>query len=147
VRLTDKVALITGGATFLGQAIALRFAKEGARIAVADINETAGQTTAQTAQGIFIPCDIADSTQARHAVEKSVTTYGGLDILVNCAAPIGGMHGVAELPETEWRAVLDVTLDGAFHCSKYAVPPMMNRGGGTIIHIPPWRVWPATPPM
>lgn len=135
MRLANKITLITGGATGIGRAIALRFGLEGAKIAVADINDVGGEATASEAQGIFIHCDVAQPEQARAAVEKTVEAFGGLDILVNCAAHIGGMHDAATMPESEWREVLSVTLDGVLYCSKYAVPEMIKRGGGSIIHI------------
>lgn len=135
MRLAHKVALITGAATGIGRAIALRFAQEGAQVFVADINERAGQQTAGEANGLFILCDTAQAEQAQAAVTQTITTCGGLDVLVNCAAHLGGMHDVATMPESEWRTVLSVTLDGVFHCSKYAVPAMLKRGGGSIIHI------------
>ena len=135
MRLANKVALITGGATGIGRAIALRFAQEGAQVVVADINDDDGQQTAADANGIFLHCDTAQAEQAQSAVAQTVATYGGLDVLVNCAAHLGGMHSVATMPESEWRTVLSVTLDGVFYCSKYAVPAMLARGGGSIIHI------------
>lgn len=135
MRLANKVALITGGATGIGRAIALRFAQEGAQVTVADSNDHDGQQTAADAKGRFVHCDTAQAEQAQSAVAQTVATYGGLDLLVNCAAHIGGMHGVAAMPESEWRAVLNVTLDGVFYCSKYAVAAMLTRGGGSIIHI------------
>ena len=135
MRLANKVALITGGATGIGRAIALRFAQEGAQVVVADINADDGQQTAIEAKGLFVHCDTAQTEQVQGAVAQSVATYGGLDVLVNCAAHIGGMHDVATMPESEWRTVLSVTLDGVFYCSKYAVPAMLARGGGSIIHI------------
>jgi NAD(P)-dependent dehydrogenase (short-subunit alcohol dehydrogenase family) len=135
MRLADKIALITGGATGLGRAIALRFAQEGAQVVVADINDHDGPRTAAEAGALFIHCDTAQSGQAQAAVETTLTNFGGLDVLVNAAAHLGGMHGVATMPESEWSAVLSVTLDGVFHCSKYAVPAMLSRGGGSIIHI------------
>jgi NAD(P)-dependent dehydrogenase (short-subunit alcohol dehydrogenase family) len=135
MRLQGKIALVTGGATGIGRAIALRFAQEGADVVVADINTTGGQATATEAQGIFVQCDTAQPQQAREAVDRCVATFGGLDILVNGAAHLGGMHDAATMDETEWRAVLGVTLDGVFYCSKYAVPAMLKRGGGSIIFI------------
>lgn len=135
MRLAHKIALITGGATGIGRAIALRFAQEGAQVVIADINTADGQTTAQAVNGLFVRCDTADSEQARAAVAQGVAHFGGLDILVNCAAHLGGMHDAAAMPESEWRAVLTVTLDGVFYCSKYAVPELIKRGGGAILHI------------
>lgn len=135
MRLANKVALITGAATGIGRAIALRFAQEGAQVVVADINEQEGKRTAAAVSGSFSHCDTAQSDQAQAAVAHAVAAFGGLDILVNCAAHLGGMHDVAAMPESEWRAVLNVTLDGVFYCSKYAVPALLARGGGAIIHI------------
>jgi NAD(P)-dependent dehydrogenase (short-subunit alcohol dehydrogenase family) len=135
MRLANKIALITGGATGIGRAIALRFAQEGARVAIADINDAGGQATAAEAGGLFVHCDTAQPEQARAAVEAAVAAFGGLDVLVNGAAFLSGHHDVAAMPEAEWRQVLSVTLDGVYHCSKYAVPQLLKRGGGSIIHI------------
>lgn len=135
MRLAHKVALITGGATGIGRAIALRFAQEGAQVVVADINADDGQQTAAEAKGLFFHCDTAQAEQAHAAVAQTVAAYGGLELLVNCAAHLGGLHDVATMPENEWRAVLSVTLDGVFYCSKYALPVIRARGGGSIIHI------------
>lgn len=135
MRLENKIALITGSATGIGRAIALRFAREGAQVTIADINDKDGQATAGQANGLFVHCDTSQPAQARAAVEQTVNTYGGLDILVNAAAQLYGMHNAADMPEAEWRQGLSVTLDGVFYCSKYALPEMMKRGGGSIIHI------------
>ncbi|MBC8075550.1 MAG: SDR family oxidoreductase, partial [Chloroflexales bacterium] len=105
------------------------------RVAVADINEAAGHATAHEAGGIFVRCDTADPAQAQAAVAHAVAVFGGLDVLVNGAAHLGGFHDAAEMPEHEWRAVLGVSLDGVYHCSKYALPALVRRGGGAVIHI------------
>lgn len=135
MRLAKKIALITGGATGIGRATALLFAQNGAKVTIADINDKDGQTTANQANGLYLHCDTSQPEQARAAVEQTAAGYGGLDILVNAAAHLYGMHNAADMPEAEWREVLNVTLDGVFYCSKYALPEMMKRGGGAIIHI------------
>lgn len=126
---------MTGGATGIGRSIGVRFAAEGAQVVIADINTAAGAEAALAAGGLFVPCDVGQPEQAQAAVARSVAEYGGLDILVNCAAHMGGYHDVATMPATEWRAVLNITLDGVFYCSKYAAAAMQVRGGGSIIHI------------
>jgi NAD(P)-dependent dehydrogenase (short-subunit alcohol dehydrogenase family) len=135
MRLQDKVALITGGATGIGRAIALRFAREGARVSIADINVVNGPATAQAAGGLFVQCDTSQPAQVQATVARTVAAYGGLDVLVNSATHLGSSHDAAAMPEAQWRQELSVTLDGVFYCSKYAVPEMMKRGGGSIIHI------------
>ena len=135
MRLAGKVALVTGGATGIGRAIVLRFAQEGARVAIADINDAGGQATAAEAHGVYIHCDTAQPEDARAAVERTLAACGGLDILVNAAAHLEGYRDAAAMAPAEWRKVLSVTLDGVFYCSKFAVPALIQRGGGSIIHI------------
>lgn len=135
MRLSGKVALITGGATGIGAACARRFAEEGARVAIADINREGGLRTAIAAGGHFIACDTSRADQCRAAVAETVARYGRLDILVNAAAHLGGYHDAAAMSEEEWRAVLAVTLDGVFYCSKYAAQEMFKTGGGAIVSI------------
>lgn len=135
MRLLDKVALITGGATGIGAACARRFAQEGARVAIADINRNDGRRTAESMSGRFIFCDVAIAEQCRAAVEETVACYGRLDILINAAAHLGGYFDAAAMTPEEWRTVLAVTLDGVFYCSKYAVQEMLKTGGGSIVTI------------
>jgi NAD(P)-dependent dehydrogenase (short-subunit alcohol dehydrogenase family) len=135
MRLPNKLALVTGGATGIGRAIALRFAQEGAKVTIADINDADGQSAAAEAGGLFVHCDTSQWEQGQAAIQAAVSAFGGLDILVNSAAHVGGMHDAAVMSEMEWREILSVTLDGVFYCSKYAVPEMLKRGGGSILHI------------
>jgi NAD(P)-dependent dehydrogenase (short-subunit alcohol dehydrogenase family) len=139
VRLAKKIALITGGATGIGRAIALRFAQEGAQVVIADINTAAGEATATQAQGRFVLCNTAQSEQAQAAVAATLAAFGGVDVLVNAAAHLGGMNSVETMPEDEWRAVLSVTLDGVYYCSKYAVLEMIKRGVARSSTSPRWK--------
>jgi meso-butanediol dehydrogenase/(S,S)-butanediol dehydrogenase/diacetyl reductase len=135
MRLSGKVALITGGATGIGAACARRFVQEGARVAIADINREGGLRTAAACGGHFIACDTGVAEQCRAAVEEAAAIDGRLDILVNAAAHLGGHHDAAAMGEEEWRAVLAVTLDGVFYCSKHAAQEMLKGGGGAIVSI------------
>lgn len=135
MRLENKIALITGGATGIGRAIALRFAAEGARVLIADINESGGQQTADDAGGRFIRCDVSSSWDCENAVGAAVDWFGGLHILVNSAAYLFGYRDVASMEPTEWREGLSVTLDGLFYASHFAVPVIERSGGGAIVHI------------
>ncbi len=133
--LSGKAALVTGSATGIGRAIAARLAGDGASVIVADINEGAGIATAESVGGTFVRCDIASDPSAQQAVEAAREVLGGLDILVNAAAITAGHHAAADMPLAEWRAGVAVSLEGAFHISRHAIPLMIERGGGAIVHI------------
>jgi len=137
-QLNGKVALITGGASGIGQATALLFAQEGARVAVADIDEEHGKAVVQEiesqgGQAIFIRCDVTRAGDCRGAVEATFERLGRLDILFNNAGIIRRAD-VVETTEAEWERVMDVNVKSIFLMSKYAVPVMARAGGGTIIN-------------
>ena len=135
MKLAGKVALVTGGATGIGAAIVSRFGQEGAKVTVADINEVAGKVAAQVSNGIFVHCDTSCPEDAANAVAKTVAEFGGVDILINCAAHLGGYYDVAEMSPEVWREVMAVSLDGVFYCAKYAAQEMLRRGGGAIVNV------------
>jgi NAD(P)-dependent dehydrogenase (short-subunit alcohol dehydrogenase family) len=136
--LQDKVAVVTGGGSGIGEATACLFGTEGARVVVADIRLDAAQAIAQTitaAGGIALAVR-ADVTQAREVealMHTAVHTYGGLDILFNNAG-IGLQGNVIELSEADWDRVMDLNLKGVFLGCKYGIPAMIVRGGGSIIN-------------
>ena len=133
MRLENKIALITGGATGIGRAIALRFAQEGAQVLIADINEPGGQQTADEAGGRFIRCDVSSSWDCENAAGAAKDWFGGLQILVNSAAFLGGYRDIGTMDPTDWREGLSVSLDGLFYASHYAVPLIEASGGGADI--------------
>ena len=138
-RLKDKTAVITGSGKGLGEAIALLFSREGAKIVVFDIDEPAGQETVEQIQeqggeAIFVHGDVSNPDDAARLIDVAVDAYGRVDILVNNA----GVHvdrTVADTTEAEWDHILGVNLKGYFLCSKAAIPQMRRQGGGNIICI------------
>ena len=138
--LESKVAFDTGGANGIGAAIVRRFAAEGARVAVADIDAGAGERVAReiadagAGEALFVPCDVAEPESVRGAVEATVARFGGLDVV--CAnAGINGMFApVDDLRPEEWDRTMDVNLKGTFLTVHFAVPHLKAReGGGSIL--------------
>jgi NAD(P)-dependent dehydrogenase (short-subunit alcohol dehydrogenase family) len=140
-RLDGKVGVITGSGQGIGLEIARFFAKEGAKVVVADIVIQSAQETAKTIQNdggeaAFIQVDISESSQVQMMVSFATKTYGRLDILCNNAGVLLGDYPlVTELPEENWDRVVNINLKGAYLGCKYAVPEMLKGGGGSIINI------------
>ncbi len=139
VRLKDKVTIITGAASGIGKATAKLFAEHGAKVVVADIDKEGGRQTVTDIKGkgkdgIFVKTDVTIKNDTEQMVEKTVNTYGKLDILFNNAG-IAMRLPVAELLEDDWHRCLDVNLTGVFLCSKAAIPAMQKNGGGSIINM------------
>jgi NAD(P)-dependent dehydrogenase (short-subunit alcohol dehydrogenase family) len=136
--LTGKRALITGGASGIGRETALLFAREGAAVAVVDLDEVGGQAVVREianngGQAIFVRCDVSQATDCQRAVQQTVDTLGGLDILFNNAGIIRRAT-VIDTTEEEWDRVMAVNVKSIFLLSKYAVPVMEKAGGGVIIN-------------
>ncbi|MEV0295989.1 3-oxoacyl-ACP reductase [Nocardia sp. NPDC050710] len=134
-RLQDRVAVVTGGGSGIGLATVRRFAAEGAKVVVADIDVTAGAAAATEVDGTFVKVDVTDETQVRAMFQAAVDTYGGLDIAFNNA-------GISP-PEDDsilttgldaWRRVQEVNLTSVYLCSKYAIEHMLERGKGSVIN-------------
>jgi NAD(P)-dependent dehydrogenase (short-subunit alcohol dehydrogenase family) len=136
--LTGKRALVTGGASGIGRATALLFAREGAALSVVDLDEAGGQAVARTivdggGQAIFLRCDVGLAADCQRAVEQTVDELGGLDILFNNAGIIRRAT-VVDTTEEEWDRVMAVNVKSIFLLSKYAVPVMARSGGGVIVN-------------
>ena len=139
MRLENKVSLITGAGDGLGKSIAVRFAQEGAKVVVNDINEDSGQATVEEikaggGEATFIKGDVSLSADAKKMVDVTVDTFGSLDVLVNNA----GMEVVAvlhEMSEEEFDRVTAVNYRGVFLVSKYATLQMIKQDGGSIVNL------------
>ena len=136
-RLEGKVAIVTGGASGLGKAICVRFAEEGARVILTDINP-AGEAVVRQIGATWRPQDVTSEDGWRALVAEVTETHGRLDVLVNNAG-IGGTAGEPTGPETanldEWRKVQAINVEGVWLGCKYALPAMRDSGGGSIINM------------
>lgn len=133
--LKDQVAIITGGAQGLGEALAIRLNKEGAKVVVADINlEQAQNVALKLNDALALKVDVTDYSQMEQAAQKTLEKYGKIDLLISNAAILISM-GIDEFPSEKWKRVIDVNLFGYFNSAKAVVPSMMERKKGCIIQI------------
>jgi NAD(P)-dependent dehydrogenase (short-subunit alcohol dehydrogenase family) len=136
--LEDKVALVTGGASGIGRATALVFAREGAKVVVADLVAKGGKDTVRLikktdADAIFVKCDVSKAADVEAMVKKAVDTYGCLDCAFNNAG-VGVMKTTVDCTEEEWDHVISVNLKGVWLCMKYEIIQMFKQGSGTIVN-------------
>lgn len=140
MRLKEKVALITGAGSGIGRETALLFAREGASVVVADVNDAAGRQTVAEIGGArgrahFVHADVSRSADARRMVETAEETYGRLNVLFNNAGIFPPEDGsVLDTEEETWDLVLRVNLKGVFLGCKFAIPALLRAGGGSIIN-------------
>jgi NAD(P)-dependent dehydrogenase (short-subunit alcohol dehydrogenase family) len=140
--LKKRVALVTGAGSGIGQAAAELFGRKGVTVIVSDIDSNAGANVSQRINSFggtasFVLMDVSDSLQVKEAISSVAAEFGGPDILVNNAGVAIGMGSgpVPEVLEEIWNKTIDVNLKGAFLCSKYTIPYMIKRGGGSIINV------------
>jgi NAD(P)-dependent dehydrogenase (short-subunit alcohol dehydrogenase family) len=137
MRFEDKVCLVTGAGSGIGKASALRFAHEGGKVAVVDLNEqhgseTVGEIASNKGRAIFAKCDVGDPAAIRGAVKATLDKWGRIDVVVNDAAMMT-FKPIVELPDEDWDKVLGVNLRSVFLFCKYSVPHMPP--GGAIVNI------------
>ncbi len=137
--MVDKAALVTGAASGIGKATAQRLAAEGARVALADLNEPDAARVAEVicaagGQAVAIRLDVTSEADWQAAIARIVAEWGRLDVCVNCAG-IALAKPITELDLADWHRVLSTNLDGAFLGTKHALRAMRDRGGGCIVNI------------
>lgn len=139
MKLKGKVAFVTGFGSGLGQAIAVMFAKEGAAVAgtsktAAKGLETVARIENAAGHALFRAGDVGNSSEMQAVIEETVERFGGLDIVVNSAG-VRTNGSITDIAEKDWDRTVDTNLKGAFVVSRLAIPEMIKRGGGVILHI------------
>ncbi len=139
MRLRDKIAIITGAGSGIGRATAIFFAKEGAKIVVADWSEEGGKETLkeienQGGECIFIKTDVSKKEDVEEVKNECLEKFGRIDVLVNNAG-IVKFAPFHETPEEDWDKIIDVNLKSVFLCSKAVIPEMLKQGKGKIINV------------
>jgi NAD(P)-dependent dehydrogenase (short-subunit alcohol dehydrogenase family) len=139
-RLKGKVAIVTGGGSGIGRAIATLFAREGAAVAIcgrtrAKLDETVRAIATEGGQALAWTCDVSEEEQVAGFVGQVVERFGRLDILVNNAGVGSPANTVLDLTAQEWQRVFDTDAKGPWLCSRYAIPHMQRAGGGSIVMI------------
>ncbi|MFI4928398.1 MAG: SDR family NAD(P)-dependent oxidoreductase, partial [Burkholderiales bacterium] len=132
--LQDRVCIVTGAAQGIGEACVRRFAQEGAKVVIADIDDARGQALARELQGLFVHCDVGDKAQVDTLVAKTILSHGRIDVLVNNA----GIFKAAEfldITEADYDTVLRVNLKGSFLAGQAVAREMVKAGRGAIVNM------------
>jgi NAD(P)-dependent dehydrogenase (short-subunit alcohol dehydrogenase family) len=136
----EKVALVTGGSSGIGEATALLFAQRGARVVIADVQEEAGQATVEKikqadGQAVFMRVDVSQADQVATLIETIVDTYGRLDFACNIAGIEGETAPTTECTEENWDRVININLKGVWLCMKHEIRHMLEQGHGAIVNM------------
>ena len=135
----SKSILITGAATGLGRATALKLAEQGHQLTVVDFNEVEGQNTVNMAielgaEAIFVKADVSNEEQVKNYVAKAIEAFGKIDVFFNNAGLMVPFRLIHEYDENEYDRIMNVNVKGAFFGVKYVIPHMLENGGGTIVN-------------
>ena len=134
-RLADKVAVITGAGSGIGRAAAKMFVAEGAKVVVAELDETLGEASAREAGARFVRTDVTDEVSVSQMVRQARAAFGHIDILLNCA---GGSlredRPVAEVDLSVWDHTMNLDLKGPFLCCRHVIPVMVEQGKGSVVN-------------
>jgi NAD(P)-dependent dehydrogenase (short-subunit alcohol dehydrogenase family) len=135
MRFDNKVLFVTGGASGLGAATARRFADEGARVAIADINEEAAREYAGSLpDAVALAVDTADPASVARAIQSAVAHYGRIDVIFNNAGIEGEQTALHEMTVDNWQRVTSINGDGVFYVLKHGIEAMLETGGGAVIN-------------
>jgi 3-oxoacyl-[acyl-carrier protein] reductase len=137
MRLDGKIALVTGAGSGIGKCIAETYAREGARVALADLNADAAKSAARAIgnNAVALRCDVSKKADVDHALEETLAVFGALDLLVNNAGATHINKPLLEIGEDEFDRIFAVNVKGVFLACQAAVPVLRKRGGGVIINI------------
>ncbi len=138
-RFGGKVAFVTGAASGIGRATAMAFARQGARVVLADVSEQSNGETVRAIEesggrALAVACDVTRSEDVRSALEKGIEAFGRLDFAFNNAGVEQPPTPTAEIDEAEWGRVVSVNLTGVFLCMKHEIPLMLEQGVGAIVN-------------
>jgi NAD(P)-dependent dehydrogenase (short-subunit alcohol dehydrogenase family) len=139
-QFNDKVAIVTGAASGIGQSVAQLYARNGAKVVVSDINEENGQNVVRLIEGeggdaVFIRADVGRPEECEALVKQTLAQYGRLDIACNNAGISGEQNMTADYTIEGWLKVIDINLNSVFYCLKYQIPAMLQNGGGAIVNM------------
>ncbi|MGH7799692.1 MAG: 3-hydroxybutyrate dehydrogenase [Thermodesulfobacteriota bacterium] len=139
MRLDKKVGIVTGAASGIGLAIAEAFAKEGANVTIADLNEEGGQKVVEGIQklgrdALFVKTNVTKREDCKRLIDETVKKFGRIDILVNNAG-VQNVAPIVDFPEDKWDLLIGIMLTGTFLCTKYALPYMIKQKSGRIINM------------
>ncbi|MDN3438393.1 SDR family oxidoreductase [Planococcus sp. APC 3900] len=140
MRLENKVAIITGGANGIGKAIAAAYAKEGAKVSLADFNEealnnTVAEFNSQGFEAFGVKVDVSSEDDIQRMVDDSVGHFGRVDILVNCAGVLDNMQAAHNVEDAIWNRVMDINVGGVMRGSRKIIPLFTKQGGGIIVNL------------
>lgn len=138
-RYAGKAVFVTGAANGIGRATALAFAREGAKVVLADISEHGNQETARMlqalgAESLTVKCDVTRTEDVKAALDKSIEVFGRLDAAFNNAGVEQPLAKTADITEAEWDRIIQVNLRSVFVCMKYEIELMLRQGGGSIVN-------------